>query len=199
MPTTMPPRRTLRPGRSRSAKSINAATSRSGRCQLPKYRPPKYRHRCPGCWSSGSACPPQPKGCTPTSATEDTDHQDAENGTSPFRPSEPPIDAEVTDTDVIIRFADRRYRVRGLDKNHSLDRLKINLLVSRDDLLHVDTLDLYAARSRNAFIKQASAEIYIEEETIKRDLAKILLKLEDLQEKQIQERLSVKDRKTGRP
>ncbi len=101
------------------------------------------------------------------------------------------VDAEVTETDVVIRFADRRYRIRGLGQNNSLDRLKINLLVSRDGLIHADTLDLYAARSRNAFIKQASGEIYIEEETIRRDLAKILLKLETLQEEQIQQRLSI--------
>ena len=115
--------------------------------------------------------------------------------TSPFRPPEPPIDAEVTDTDVIMTFGDRRYRVRGLDKNHSLDRMKINLLVSRDDLIHADTLDLYAARTRNSFIKQASGEIYIEEETIKRDLGTVLLKLEELQEKQIQDRLRVTEEK----
>ena len=58
-----------------------------------------------------------------------------------------PIDAEVTDTDVVMTFDDRRYRVRGLEKNHSLERMKVNLLVSRDGLMHVDTLDLYASRA----------------------------------------------------
>ena len=68
-----------------------------------------------------------------------------------------PIDTKVTDTDVVIKFDDRRYRVRGMEKNHSLDRLKINLLVSRDGLMHADTLDLYASCARSYFIKQRSS------------------------------------------
>ena len=106
-----------------------------------------------------------------------------------------PIDAEVTDTDVVMTFDDRRYRARGLEKNHSLERMKVNLLVSRDGLMHVDTLDLYASRARSYFIKQAATELYTEEETVKRDLARVLLKLEALQEEQIRRRLTVTEPK----
>ena len=102
-----------------------------------------------------------------------------------------PRQSETTDTGVVMTFADRRYRVRGLEKNHSLERLKVNLLVSRDGLMHVDTLDLYGARARTSFIKQASAEIYVEEETIKKDLAKLLLELEARQEEQMRAALAV--------
>ncbi len=95
------------------------------------------------------------------------------------------------ETDVVITLDDRRYRVRGLEKNHSFDRLKVNLLVSRDGLMHVDTFDLYAARARHSFIKQAAREIFVDEETIKRDLSQLLLKLETLQEQQIKQKLQV--------
>ena len=57
------------------------------------------------------------------------------------------------------RCGDRRYRVRGLAKNLSYDVLKVNLMASRGDGFHVDTLDLYAARQRAAFIKQAAMEM----------------------------------------
>jgi len=51
--------------------------------------------------------------------------------------------------------------------------------------VHVDSFDLYQSRPRGSFIKQASLELCIEEDVIKKDLAKILLQLETLQEKQL--------------
>ena len=56
------------------------------------------------------------------------------------------------------------------------------MLVSRSDVFHVDTLDLYSARQRAAFTKQASEELSAKEELIKRDLGRVLLKLEELQQ-----------------
>ncbi len=61
--------------------------------------------------------------------------------------------------DVIFRFADRRYRVRGLSKNTAFDSLKVNLHVGRGEHFHVDTLDVYGARQRAIFLKQASTEL----------------------------------------
>src|SRR5690606_12770514 len=67
--------------------------------------------------------------------------------------------------------------------------LKVNLLVThgQDGTFHVDTLELYSARQRAAYIKQASEELMMEEQVIKRDLGQILLKLEEQQEKQANE------------
>src|SRR5690606_6372590 len=48
---------------------------------------------------------------------------------------------------------------------------------------HMDTLELYSARQRTAYIKQASEELNLEERVIKRDLGVVLLKLEELREK----------------
>jgi DNA primase catalytic core len=89
-------------------------------------------------------------------------------------------------------FGERRYRVRGLEKNLSLQTLKINLLVSQDDQVHVDTLDLYAARARGGFITQAANELRLKEELIKADLGRVLLQCEALQEHALRAALEVK-------
>ena len=55
---------------------------------------------------------------------------------------------------------------------------------------HVDTLDLYAARQRAAFLKQASVELRVPEDLLRRELGRVLLTLEGLQEAQIQRALT---------
>ncbi len=79
----------------------------------------------------------------------------------------------------------RRYRIRGLEHNHSSQQLKVNVLAARDDLVHLDTLDLYKARSRTSFIKATATELFTDNEIIKRDIGTMLLKLEQLQHQQI--------------
>jgi DNA primase len=87
-----------------------------------------------------------------------------------------------------VTFGPRRYRVRGLEKNASYECLKVNVLVSAPnqeggEAVHVDTLDLYQARHRAAFIAAASTELGVADEVVKADLAKLLLALETEQEK----------------
>ena len=113
------------------------------------------------------------------------------------------IQAEVTEKEVSFTFGNRSYRVRGLEKNKTYEALKVNILASCcDDVqdpqdprahgcagavnLHVDTFDLYAAKLRQTFIKVTALELETEESTIKKDLGKILLKLEQLQDQLIQ-------------
>ncbi|MBD5778287.1 toprim domain-containing protein [Pelagicoccus sp. NFK12] len=91
-----------------------------------------------------------------------------------------------------VEIGDRVYRVRGLSKNASLEVLKINLRVMHEGLFHVDNLDLYHARQRNAFIVAASEETNLKIELLKRDLGKILLALENLQEKRLKAELEPK-------
>jgi DNA primase len=105
------------------------------------------------------------------------------------------IPAEITEQQVVIRLGDRTWRIRGLAKNLSLETLKVNVLVGLDghfDRYHVDTLDLYAAKQRAAFLHQAAAELGIKEEIVKKDLGAVLLKLEALQELQIKSALEPK-------
>ena len=75
----------------------------------------------------------------------------------------------------------RRYRIRGMEKNHSSQQLKVNILAARDELVHLDTLDLYKARSRTSFIKATASELYVDADVIKRDMGTMLLELEKLQ------------------
>ncbi len=100
---------------------------------------------------------------------------------------------EITETDIRVAMGNRQYRVRNLDKNLSLGQLKINLLVQVGEHLHVDTIDLYQSRQRNSFIQQASVECGIDDKKIKNDLGRLLLKLEQLQEQNINKTLKKKD------
>ena len=107
-------------------------------------------------------------------------------------PAAPALDvaATVTESEIVLTFSDRRYRVRGLAKNLSYELMKVNLLVSRHDAFFVDTLDLYAARSRASYITQAAIELRLSEDVIKTDLGRVLLKLEQLQDEQIKKMLA---------
>jgi DNA primase len=117
----------------------------------------------------------------------------------PPPPAAPEVPAEVSDEEVVIRLGARRYRVRGLARNMSYDTLRVNLLVTLDEKpagsgpgFHADTFDLYSARHRVAFVKQAAVELGVREESIKQDLGKVLLRLEQLQEEQIRQALEPK-------
>jgi len=109
----------------------------------------------------------------------------------PVRPSVE-VPTEIREQEVVIALGDRRYRVRGLQKNLSYDVLRVNLLASRDGHeggFHVDTLDLYAARQRTGYVKQAASELGVESRIIQQDLGRVLLKLEELQDEQIRRAL----------
>ena len=101
------------------------------------------------------------------------------------------VTVERGDHQLVLGIGDRSYRVRGFEKNLSYGALKVNLMARCSDLFHVDTLDLYQARQRAAFVHQASVELGQGEERIKRDLGQILLKLEALQADQIKKTLEV--------
>jgi len=74
----------------------------------------------------------------------------------------------------------RRYRVRGLAKNLSPDALRVNVLVRCGESVHVDTLDLYAARTRGLFVSQAAKELGVSEDVIRKDVGALILALEPL-------------------
>ena len=107
----------------------------------------------------------------------------------------PPPSVSPTSDEVTMQFGPRRWRVRGLKKNLSPEQLKVNILASNEDngLFFVDTLEMYAARQRAAFLKQASAEMGIDEAIVRADLGRVLVELERLQEEQIKEALTPKE------
>ncbi|MCH6259285.1 CHC2 zinc finger domain-containing protein, partial [Puniceicoccaceae bacterium K14] len=112
-----------------------------------------------------------------------------ENATKNKKVPTAKVDVETSGEDVVLRIGDRLYRVRGLGRNASLEVLKINLRIMHEGLFHVDNLDLYHARQRNAFILSAADETNLKVELLKRDLGKVLLALEELQEKRLREDL----------
>ncbi|MBK6407926.1 MAG: toprim domain-containing protein [Holophagales bacterium] len=110
--------------------------------------------------------------------------------------------------EVVVPLGDRRYRLRGLKKNLAWGVLKLNVLVTREGPeaealfappsplsgFFVDTLDLYSARQRAAFEKQAAHELGLIEETIKRDLGQLLRRAEELQQESIRKTLEPKEK-----
>jgi DNA primase catalytic core len=108
------------------------------------------------------------------------------------------VPVEMRGEDIFIQQGDRRYRVRGLAKNMSYELLKVNVLVSGktprgESAFHVDMFDLYAARQRSSFTKQAAEELCIKEEVIRRDLGHVLMKLEEMLDEQIKAALAPKE------
>jgi DNA primase len=141
------------------------------------------------------ASQPADTSTTATSAAAESpaSPQSTQHASPPRVPSGPEVQAEVKDQETIISIGDRRYRVRGLERNMSYDQLKVNLLVMRvapdgEALpgVHVDTFDLYAAKARKQFIGEAARELGLEEKRLKAELGQVLLKLEQLQDQQIQ-------------
>ncbi len=97
------------------------------------------------------------------------------------------VDAQIKDNEMTLRLGSRDYRVRGLNKSVSYDSLKVNVLVRQGEHFHVDSLDLYVARQRQSFIKQAVIELGVDENVIKNDLGKVLLALENHQQDRLEE------------
>ncbi|MCE9561784.1 MAG: DNA primase [Planctomycetes bacterium] len=106
---------------------------------------------------------------------------------SPLPAPSPVIEAEVGADEVTITFGTRRYRVRGFNKNLAFDVMKVNVLASNDHGMFVDTFDLYAAKHRRSFVVQTAAELGVEESTVKNDVGRVLLKLEELQDLRLRE------------
>lgn len=98
-----------------------------------------------------------------------------------------------------IRFTrgPRGYRVRGLARNLSAEVLKVTLRLSCGERLHLDTLDLYQARARSAFVKAAALELGVAESVIAGDLSALVLALEPLQEQAIRGALQPDTTKEG--
>lgn len=102
------------------------------------------------------------------------------------------IPFEIQGADLLLALGDRAYRVRGWQKPLNPETLKVNLMVTRGATFHVDTLDLYQAKARAGFVKQAGLELSEAEESLKLDLGKVLRKVEALQADQLAEALAEK-------
>jgi len=97
----------------------------------------------------------------------------------------PGIAVEVAGDEISAVIGTRRYRVRGLFANRGAEVMKVNLRVAveragaaESTAFHVDTLDLYQTRFRQAFTAAAAAECGLHADVLKSDLGKLLLALE---------------------
>ena len=91
-----------------------------------------------------------------------------------------------------VEIEDRRWRIRGLGKASSFELLRVNVLVARShprrgEVFHVDSLDLYSARARGVFARQAGEELDLAEELVARDLGRVLLTCEEHAERAVRE------------
>ncbi len=84
--------------------------------------------------------------------------------------------------EIELGVGDRVYRVRGLGKNSGFESLRVSLRVLCGERWHMDTLDLCSARQRDGFIAAAASETTLKPELLKRDLGRVLMKLEELHE-----------------
>jgi hypothetical protein len=91
----------------------------------------------------------------------------------------------------------RRYRIGGLEKNNSLEVLKITLRLTHDGLMHVDSIDLYRDSERRRFTDRAAEETLLEKDLLKRDLGKLLLLLESAQEERLNAPLETRGETVG--
>jgi len=140
--------------------------------------------------------PAEPEPAAKEKNGSEPDSSLAAEAVSPEEEPAPPLMRTATDVpvevraqEIVITLEDRRYRVRGLAKNTSYDLLKVNLLASGPNGFHVDTLNLYAAHQRTAFIKQAALEMGFHEQMVKDDVRTVLRKLEELLDEQIRKAL----------
>jgi len=117
----------------------------------------------------------------PLAAKEAEQTLDVEASPVPVLPAES-LPIEVTENEITLTLGDRSYRVKGFNANLVTDSLKINLMALKGDTFHMDKLDLYVSKQRQVFINQASVELGVEPDVIKRDLGKVLLQLEALQQ-----------------
>jgi DNA primase len=97
---------------------------------------------------------------------------------------------EVQGQDLLLKLEGRSYRIRGWEKPLNPEALKVNVMVSKGPHFFVDTLDLYQAKARVAFIKQASLELSEGEDALKLDLGHVLRKVEGIQSDRLVEALA---------
>lgn len=81
--------------------------------------------------------------------------------------------------ELVLEAGPRRYRVRGIGTTPTPGALRVNVMVSAGERFHVDVLDLYAARQRQAYVVAAARELYADEEELRAELGRVMLAAEE--------------------
>jgi len=152
---------------------ITEETASSSLAAAPPQAALVMSEEIPGSTAGGAAKEESPPAASPVTAPTPADK----------------VQAEIREHEVVIELGERRWRVRGLARNLSYEQLKINLLVAAGEHFFVDSLDLYSSRQRAAFLKQATTELQVKREILSKDLGRVLMKLEEIQEERITKEL----------
>jgi DNA primase catalytic core len=105
-------------------------------------------------------------------------------------PGEPALPVEIDAHELRLTLGDRSYAVRGIEKNLSYEQLKVWIKARCGEFVHVDTVELYQAKQRAAWLKQTAVELGLSEDVVKGDLGKLLRALEARQDALIKARLT---------
>jgi len=83
-------------------------------------------------------------------------------------------------TELHVSFEDRRWRARAGSRAPAPGSLRVALSVSdeRSGRFHLDTLDLYVARARAAYLAGAAAELHTSAEVLRKELAEVVFAVE---------------------
>lgn len=97
-------------------------------------------------------------------------------------------EVKVTKEEVQVNFPERTYLAKGLFRNANLETLKVTLKVSQGERYHVDNVDLLSYKARTSYLGTATHELREKEETIKKELGKLINVLEDILNEREKER-----------
>ncbi len=97
-------------------------------------------------------------------------------------PTAEPLPAVAAPHDeLVVQVGPRRWRVRHIPKGASPGSLRVNVMVGAGERFHVDTVDLYSAKQRAAYLDAAATELRCDRDTMKAELGQVLLAVEDAQ------------------
>ena len=159
----------------------------------------QLKEKTAACPETVEAAAPEPAPVLDPEPTPESEQPLSLAASSSSAPSASPreLHPERRGEDLFFKLGDSEYRVRGLAKNTSFEALKINLRVLVENRpsgsdFHQDNVDMARAKEREHFARVAAIEISVKEEAIKRDLSRLLLKLEELQEESIRRAMQPK-------
>jgi DNA primase catalytic core len=113
---------------------------------------------------------------------------------APARTATAPLAESNSKGEFLLTLGTRHWRIRGWQKNLAPEQMRVNAQVrteasegakgtgATEAAYYVDTLDVYSAKQRAAYVKQAAVELGVSDDSIKRDLGQVLLQLEALQD-----------------
>lgn len=103
---------------------------------------------------------------------------------SAHQPAETLVCEVTASGELLLRSGPRVWRVRGWQKNQLAEVMKVNVQVLDESTgaFHVDQLDMYHAKQRQAYVATAANELACDIAVIKRECGRVLLCLEQQQD-----------------